>query len=266
MSDIIHECYYRILLQKKFLARKEKNHKYSLRAFARDLNIKPPQLSQILSGKKGLSKKTSLEIVQSLNLKDSEKELFLHSVVAVHARRKSEREKSANQFKKFFFESQKKTITPEQLQKANSWLHNAVLQLIDFKGCESVRLIADKLGIPATQVEKTITELKSIGWLIETHDFYKSVVGYIQTMNDFSSESIQNFHVSVMQKAQLEIKKQSLLEREFQSSTLSFNKKKLPEAKKFIRQFVEEFNEKFHAGDDKDSVYQLSLQFFCLTL
>lgn len=87
LSPMARITLYHVLILKNILKdRQEKNIKYSLRAFAKELEISPASLSQILSQKKGLSEKFSTKIAQKLNLSLEEKELFIISSSAAHSR------------------------------------------------------------------------------------------------------------------------------------------------------------------------------------
>ena len=55
MIVTMHHSTYHDLINEEFEKRKQINSAYSLRAFARDLGISAPRLSQILNKKQGLS-------------------------------------------------------------------------------------------------------------------------------------------------------------------------------------------------------------------
>ena len=63
-----------------FNERKEKNPRYSLRAFARSLGVSSGQLSEILSGKRPLSHKLARRISIALTLTDDESQKLLQLV------------------------------------------------------------------------------------------------------------------------------------------------------------------------------------------
>jgi len=63
-----------------FNERKEKNPRYSLRAFARSLGVSSGQLSEILSGKRPLSHKLARRISIALALTDEESQKLIHLV------------------------------------------------------------------------------------------------------------------------------------------------------------------------------------------
>lgn len=84
-----------------FNERKEKNPRYSLRAFARSLGVSSGQLSEILSGKRPLSHKLArrISIALALTTEESQKLIFLVSqqsqfleIAGPNARRLSEDE------------------------------------------------------------------------------------------------------------------------------------------------------------------------------
>ena len=59
-----------IYLQSAFAQRKTKNPKYSLRAFAQSLNIDSSTLSAILGGKRPITAKRAVKILERLEIKD----------------------------------------------------------------------------------------------------------------------------------------------------------------------------------------------------
>lgn len=81
MSSIEVHHQYRSYLKSEFENRIEKNSKYSLRAFARDLMVSPQFLSHILSGKKHISVSTAVQISEKLNHSVIEASMFLDLIL-----------------------------------------------------------------------------------------------------------------------------------------------------------------------------------------
>jgi hypothetical protein len=71
---------YREIIRTEFLKRREKLPFYSLRTYAKDLNLSPQHLSLIFKGKSGLSKQKANYIVHQLGLKPIEAQGFLFLV------------------------------------------------------------------------------------------------------------------------------------------------------------------------------------------
>ena len=57
---------YRLLLKSELASRTNQNPNYSLRAFARDLDLAPSRLSEVLNGKQGLSTQAAEKIAKTL--------------------------------------------------------------------------------------------------------------------------------------------------------------------------------------------------------
>ncbi len=67
------------LLKKELDSRKSRNPNYSLRSFARSLDISPSRLSEILSGQR-MSMKTANKIATKLKLNENAKAEFTKSI------------------------------------------------------------------------------------------------------------------------------------------------------------------------------------------
>lgn len=77
---------YRFYLQVEFSKRLEKNARYSLRAYARDLKMSPGKLSEVLSKKQGLAVAKAQEIVEILNWDQDQSSWFNDLVLANHGK------------------------------------------------------------------------------------------------------------------------------------------------------------------------------------
>lgn len=76
--------HYRQILHEHFQARCERNRYYSLRAFARDIEIFPSDLSKVLRGVDRLSPKACQRIARALKLDDEQTKAFIDSVFEDH--------------------------------------------------------------------------------------------------------------------------------------------------------------------------------------
>lgn len=79
------------LLEKYFELRKRRNPRYSLRKYAKDLELTPMHLSYILRGQRGLSRKKAEVIAKVLRLSYADRKKFLQIVSALSARAYRER-------------------------------------------------------------------------------------------------------------------------------------------------------------------------------
>ena len=82
--------YYINKLKQKLTEAQEKNPHYSLRAYARDLEIHPASLSLIIKSKRAFPLNSLDRVADALGLSETEKNLFLESVAKVKFSQKKE--------------------------------------------------------------------------------------------------------------------------------------------------------------------------------
>jgi uncharacterized protein (TIGR02147 family) len=126
------ERFYQTCMKDELARRLEKNSRYSLRAFAKFLDIDASVLSRLLTGQKRLTPMLSHKILAKLDLSPKEAKNFLSSVVEAYeeegVQRKNPELKSM--LKKTRSKSNDKDLTPEMFRIISDWYHYAILQLM----------------------------------------------------------------------------------------------------------------------------------------
>ena len=74
--------FFREFLLQELTRRKGVNRAYSLRAFAKAMNLNPATLSQILSGKANPTLRTTKKILEAISIDSRNRRRFIHSVIA----------------------------------------------------------------------------------------------------------------------------------------------------------------------------------------
>lgn len=92
-----NQCYRSILLN-YLNSKKQRNSRFSLRSFARQLKMSPSHLSAILSSNSGLSPMKALEICSLLNLSPFETKQFCNLVEEKYTRKKKMNTKDVDDF------------------------------------------------------------------------------------------------------------------------------------------------------------------------
>ncbi len=255
------------ILKQQLETRCTKNSSYSLRAFARDLDFNPSRLSEVLNHKKGISISAATELAGKLGLNRQEKEFFILSARAQHARRqkdKIEASKSLNE--KLLPQKNVKQLEQKEIEQAYNWYHTAILELTELKDCpHTVEWFAKKLKLKKVIVKNALERLEKLGWLSLENGVYKSTFTESETTFDVPSIAIRKYHEEVLKKAEMSLTMDDIKEREFLNMTLAFSLDQMKEAKDAIRSFQKDFAEKFYPKEkERDSVYQLSVQLFRL--
>lgn len=258
---------YQELLNEEFSKRKAFNASYSLRAFARDLGISAPRLSQVLNNKQGLSIKAAREIALTLNFSEEKRDTFCALVGAQHARKFSEREKFQEKIKKYKKQTNPYTeLELEYFKVISDWWHFAILELTHIEDFQyDIYWMSQVLNLDELVVEQAIERLLKLGLAKEENNSLVDVFVSLNTTNDIPSGDLKKYHVQLMQKAMKAVYDQDVENREYSSTVLSINKEELPALKKHLRQFQREVCDKTDAMENKNSVYCLGIQLYELS-
>lgn len=257
---------YRTFLEQEFIRRRRKNPSYSLRAFARDLEIPAPKLSQALRGIRGMSVVRARQITQKLHLSKSESDLFVSLVEAEHGRSESAKISARQNVQVLQKSAGFGELSLELFQIIRDWYHFAILELTDvcdFEGTPS--WIAKKLRIKPAEAKVALQKLLDFGLLKE--DLKR---GFIQTKADLATPSeipsreIREHHSQILQQADLALQTTSVEERDFSAITMAIDSKRIEEAKSELRKFRRKFCADLQSAGEKDRVYCLGIQFFPL--
>ncbi|MFW7380925.1 MAG: TIGR02147 family protein [Oligoflexus sp.] len=258
---------YRSILKEELNARCEQNPRYSLRAFARDLQLSPSRLSEILNRKQGLSRKAAEKVAQSLGYRADEATYFCDLVSVRHARSVQEKEDAQLRLLKRHTENKKDERFQLQLDAfkiISDWYHLGILELMKMKNFRhDVKWMARRLGIPVIQVELALDRLARVGLIRRDGDKIVALQPDGWIPGGVPSESIRKFHRQVLQKAIEAISTQPVNERILGTHFLTLNKSDLSAAAKEIERFQLEFCQKFLTDSGmRDSVYCISMQLF----
>lgn len=159
---------YRHYLQSEFENRRTRNPSYSLRAFARDLEMSPSRLSEAVNGKRGISSEIAAMLVRAIGLDGIDAEIFLLSVEAEHSR--SEQRKLAARGKLKALLSAPDT-TPKTFTIVD-WVAEALLKMNEREPVtDGVAKAAEKLGIPFFMAEHSLRFLTRLGFIAGAKNF-----------------------------------------------------------------------------------------------
>jgi uncharacterized protein (TIGR02147 family) len=257
---------YRQVLIRELASRTRRNPSYSLRAFARDLNIPAPKLSQALRGIKGFSAERANAIANHLALSTSEKELFIDLVQSEHARSQTHREEAKKRVAQKTENDGFCELDLERFQIISDWFHFAILELTDVKTFESSpEWISERLGISLTETKAAVERLLDFGLLTKNRkgDLQQTFAD-LATPSGIPSRSIREQHYQLLKKADKALDTFSVNERDFSAITLAIASEDIPKAKNLIKVFRRKFNKEMQSSPEKDRVYCISIQFFPL--
>ena len=225
---------------------KEKNPAISLRAFSKRIEVSHSALSEILSGKRRLTKKMALRILDKLNLTDEQ-----------HLKIKE------------FYDANNKfdLIDLNNFKLISHWQPFAVLNLLKLKDFQfEYEWMAKRLGLSQKEVALAVDRLRKSG-LIEispTGEIERSSKNNLKTPTGTKNLALQNFTKESLEQASKSVSEDPIDRRDFSTVTLTINQKDMKKAKKLIEEFRYKFDREIESipGDD---VYKLIIGLYPLT-
>ncbi len=255
--------FYREVLKRELGARLRRRPDYSLRAFARDLHVAAPKLSQILSGKCGLSAKRAAELAEHIELSGKERDTFLASVRACHARSTEDREQALS-----LLQTESHSFSEIDLVKfkaVSNWQHFAILELTETKRPVHIDSLPHRLGLLPQAARSAVDDLLKLGLLKESKTGQlRQTSQDLITPTDIPSREIREHHSQILRRAEISLLSDPVEIRDFSNMTFAIDSARINEAKIWIREFRRKFCKRLQQDAEKDRVYSLAIQFFPL--
>lgn len=248
-------------LNSELARRQTANTSYSLRAFARDLNIEPSLLSKILRKKIPVTLKMLERLALPAGLHEPDLSVYREYV-------------KSSEGMKHFDSLQHKQIRHEEFKLIQDWYHITIVELTllsDFK--PTAAWIAKKLGINEPEAAMAVERLITLGFLERTPEgtFRKSGNGSpgLRIVSDDYPSYIKALRQAIHQfgdKAMTAMHEISPTHRANTTLTVAIDSSLVGDAKKkivnFTRSLVDELEKK---STTKNHVYELMVSFFPLT-
>lgn len=245
-------------LRKKLLELQSKNGSYSVRAFAKKLNLQPSATNEILKGQRFVSKKVAEKIATRLQLDPTERSNLLSQFPEKLNRNKVkiDRDNSLEALK----------LSSEQFSLISEWIHFALISFMktkDFK--EDYSYLASKFSVSENMIKKAIERMISIKLIKRDKNGKLKRTNYkINTTDDIQDLSLQKAHMADMDMAKDKIQNLDVLQRDFSFLIFNGNPKYLPKAKEILRRAQDDL-EKLMDQDQANVVYKLCTYLFPLS-
>jgi len=239
-----------------------------MRAYARDLGMSQTLLSLVLSGRRPLTLKQAHKIAALLQLNSHQQKTFLDSTLQALPENAKITQKIKLAKDRVDSSFMAKDVDVEKFHLIANWYHFAIMDLTTTAEFQSNQVwIAERLGITKLEVEAALERLSLLGLLTQVKGVWKKPSLHLKVPTHESKAAIRAFHNQMIEKARDELKKTdvgSFQKRSITGTSMAIDVTKLEDAKKFIREFEEEFVRRFTTGVPSE-VYQLNVQLFPLT-
>ncbi len=241
------------ILEEEYSKCRESNHRFSVRGFARKLNIHPATLASVMKGSRNIPKHHVLPLTDKLKLNPARRNRFIRSV------------QNYNRGKVFLEESLDNST---QVLDSNihrdiivNWEHFAILTLLEIKDTVwTPDLIGGRLNLKMPRLQVVLDNLVQARMIQHTDGVYSLTepTSYATT-EDVPSEALREAHANELHLALDKLDKVPVHLRDYSSRTMAIDPKRLPEAKEAIRKFRNELADLLEDGEQSE-VYLLTLQ------
>lgn len=256
---------YREFLWSELEKRRLRNPAYSQGAFARDLGIRTGRFSEILGGKQGLSRKSAKSISKKLGFSNFEEDQFVDLVIKQHGRSPLERSTAQvrlNARRKGF---QYQVLELDRFKLIADWYHIAILELSKVDGFQNnAKWIANAIEVSESKIKEALFTLERLGFLIRAGDRWTFITRDTFTSGEIPSSAIRQFHTQILEKAKYALHEQAVDKREFTSTLIALDRRRIVEIKKRIEVFWKLMDEEFGRDKEKNDVFCLAVQCFSM--
>lgn len=240
-------------LEAEYLARRQRNPSYSLRSFARTLDLPSGRVSQLLSRKRNFTPSLGKKIALRLNYDP----LKTHQLIASISQARTLPTASEDTYS---------TLDMDQFQSIADPIHFALLSLVETDDFQSTpKFIAARLGISAVEARAAIERLVRVG-LLKNNEGKITLANSpgLTTTHDIQSSALQHAHAKTLEHAAASLEAVAVELRDITSITMAIDPDRLPEAKKKLRSLRRELCAHLEGGK-KSEVYRLNIQLVPVT-
>lgn len=260
---------YRQYLKSVLSERTEKNPRYSLRSFSRQIGLAPNSVSEILSGKKNLSADKSISVAQSLGLKDLESEYFHMLVQFENSKNPEFKSRLSRQLKIINPQRDILDLTSEIFQLLSDWQHFAVLVLSEIPNFDfTVENIATKIKITKSEAQDIVERLYQLELIIKDPQSEKVNRTHkdLQFKTTKTNAALRKYNKKILEQAVESLENQPPADKVFATEIVAIPKSLLPK----INQLTDEYLDKVlslikQAEEKKTDVYCIGVNIFNLT-
>jgi uncharacterized protein (TIGR02147 family) len=240
------------LLQQEFMRRSSKNSAYSLRAYAKQLNIDHSTLSALLSGKRKITKKAAQKLAMPLGLGPKE----LQELIGTKSM-------EADSVSTPYY-----LIQSDAFAAMSEWYYDAILELSRIKNIRlTPKLIAQSIGISALQAGLALKTLERLELLEKNTKTGRYILKHSDSTNsldlNFTTAAQKKYQRAILEKSMEALEGLDRTVRDHTSTTIALDQRDLSKAKILIQNFRQQLNTFLQRKDTSpNEVYQLQVGFF----
>lgn len=262
MNDIFKYAEFRDFLRDSLKERRLRNSAYSLRAFAKDLDLRSSHLSEILSGKKGLSLQKGIHVSARLGLQSHEAVRFAE-LLQIDSLPDDQKKDHVRRLTQPTTNGEYRELAQDAFKAIADWYHYAILEMTVVEGFRNdSQWIARRLGITVDEVHRAVERLVRLKLLAQKNGKWMKTEKGLTTTNNISSEAIKQFNRQIIKKAYHSVSLPVQM-RDLSTMTMAIDPARIDEARVLIKEFRRKLCDMFESGNQQ-KLYCLAVQLFPL--
>lgn len=244
---------YRNWLLSEWEQRQLSNSQFSLRAYARYINIDRTTISAVLAGKRKLSYKNALKIASKFALSDNEKTELLQSIQSEY-------------ITNYAPQNEILQLEEEKFRVMADWYHSAILCLANLTNNSSdPKWIAERIGISESKASSALQRLVSLKLLTTSKGKLIPVsTKLLSVHSEKPSLALRRHHKQNLNLAEDSLDHIPNSLKDISFITVPANPKQMEECRKVITNFRRKMKSLLQSGESSE-VYTLSIQLFPVT-
>jgi len=265
--DIYLYSNYRDYLRDSFNFLKKVNESYSLRAYAKKLDIAPSFLSGLLRGNKGLSSNKAISIAEKLKLSKKESQYF-HVLTQLESAKSIElKESLITGLKTMSPEVEFTTLEHKAFKVISDWKHFAIMASMGLDNfVANKKNIAELFGLSLSEVEGYIANLVSLKLIAESDEgIFSKINNNPRFISSVPNRALREYHKETLSLAIESIESQSPQEKIIGSEVIVIDDSKMNEFSELMEEFFTKVkNLSNSTKENKNAVYYFGVQGFRL--
>ncbi|MBL7544259.1 MAG: TIGR02147 family protein [Bdellovibrionaceae bacterium] len=233
-------------MKNKFEEIKRMNSSFSIRSFAIRSGISSGSMTEILNGRRPLTRNMAEKIATNLNLNPTERSLFFYD----------RQDQQSLGIKKTRF------LSKAQFQYITDASYFSFLSLMDTSNFENdLNWIANKLGITTEKVQTIIYRFKELNIIIENEGKLSKTKDMFSSTDDIKDELVAEAHKETLKAAHRSLSEDALDMRDFTSFCFPVDPSLVSAVKERIRLFQDEIA-LLMKGQNTTEVFKLAIHLF----
>jgi uncharacterized protein (TIGR02147 family) len=248
-------------LQFEYDLRRARRPSYSMRAFARDLQMSPSGLNDFMKSRVGMSEARVHSISAQLKWSPERVQHFQDLLRSKFDKDRGVRAAALARVKARLKQGSA-ALTVDEFKTISEWHHLVILELCEIRDHIEARQIATELDISPDQASQALRRLIKLKLIAAGKRGYKPTEINTHFGDDAPSEAIRFFHSQLLERAQKALQITPIEDRDGQSMVFSVSRKDVAKMSAEIRHAISNIVNRYAQTTETDCIQALTFQVF----